>query len=92
MQKVQKTYSGTNSQSGSGAAGSDQWQAITHVARYVGDSRIPRSQISGAESWLNTTPKPFQAVGTQTTQEEEVRRLKRELDIVKQERDRIKKL
>ena len=40
---------------------------------------------------LRTAPKPSQAVDIRLRRREEVRRLKRELEVVKQERDRLKK-
>jgi transposase len=50
-----------------------------------------RRSINGAKNCTPHGPEAFPGSGHQTTQEEEVRRLKRELEIVKQERDILKK-
>ena len=62
---------------------------IAQVARELGisDTSIPewRKELAAHSS------EAFPGSGRQTAQEEEVRRLKRELEIVKQERDILKK-
>jgi transposase len=62
---------------------------IAQVARELGisDTSIHQWRKELAEHG----PEAFPGSGHQTAQEEEVRRLKREWEIVKQERDRLKK-
>jgi transposase len=62
---------------------------ITQVARELGisDTSIQKFRKELAEHGTEAFP----GSGHQTAQEEEVRRLKRELEIVKQERDILKK-
>ena len=63
---------------------------IAQVARELGisDSSIHQWRKELAEHG----PEAFPGSGHQKAQEEEVRRLKRELEIIKQERDILKKL
>ena len=88
MQKVQKTYTAEFKWEAVRLAQTSGKQ-ITHIARELGisDTSIPewRKELTehGSEA--------FPGSGHQTAQEEEVRRLKRELESVKQERDRLKK-
>jgi transposase len=62
---------------------------IAHVARELGisDTSIHQWRKELAEHGSEAFP----GSGHQTSQEEEVRRLKRELELVKQERDILKK-
>lgn len=63
---------------------------ITHIARELGisDTSIHQWRKELAEY----SSEAFPGSGHQTAQQEEVRRLKRELEVVKQERDILKKL
>ena len=55
-------------------------------------SLSPLAAVTTALSELTEHgPEAFPGIGHQTAQEEEVRRLKRELEVVKQERDILKK-
>lgn len=88
MQKVQKTYTPEFKREAVRLA-QTSGKPIAQVARELGisDTSIHqwRKELTehGAEA--------FPGSGHQTAQEEEVRRLKRELEIVKQERDIVKK-
>jgi transposase len=62
---------------------------ITHVARELGISDTSIHQWR--KELTEHSSEAFPGSGHQTAQEEEVRRLKRELDMVKQERDIVKK-
>jgi transposase len=63
---------------------------IAQIARELGisDTRVHQWRKELAAHG----PEAFPGSGHQTAQEEEVRRLKRELEVVKQERDILKKL
>lgn len=88
MQKVQKTYTPEFKQEAVRLA-QTSGKPIAQVARELGisDPSIHqwRKELSehGSEA--------FPGSGHQTAQEEELRRLKRELERVRQERDRLKK-
>jgi transposase len=88
MAKVQKTYTLEFKREAVRLA-QTSGKPIAHVARELGISDTSIHQwrkelaVHGSEA--------FPGSGHQTAQEEEVRRLKRELDIVKQERDILKK-
>lgn len=88
MQKAQKTYTAEFKREAVRLA-QTSGKPITHVARDLGisDTSIHqwRKELSEHSS------EAFPGSGHQTAQEEEVRRLKRELDMVKQERDILKK-
>ncbi len=88
MQKTQKTYTAEFKREAVRLA-QTSGKPIMHVARDLGisDTSIHqwRKELSEHSS------EAFPGSGHQTAQEEEVRRLKRELDIVKQERDILKK-
>jgi transposase len=88
MQKVQKTYTAEFKQEAVRLA-QTSGKPITHIARELGisDTSIHQWRKELAEHG----PEAFPGSGHQTPQEEEVRRLKRELEIVKQERDILKK-
>src|SRR5258708_20727617 len=62
---------------------------ITHIARELGISDTSIHQWR--KELTEHGSEAFPGSGHQTAQEEEVRRLKRELEIVKQERDILKK-
>ena len=62
---------------------------ITHIARDLGISDTSIHQWR--KELTEHGPEAFPGSEHQTAQEEEVRRLKRELEIVKQERDILKK-
>lgn len=88
MQKVQKTYTAEFKREAVQLA-QTSGKSIAQVAHELGisDTSIPewRKELTehGSEA--------FPGSGHQTAQEEEVRRLKRELEVVKQERDILKK-
>jgi len=88
MQKVQKTYTPEFKREAVRLA-QTSGKPIAQVARELGisDTSIPewRKELTEHNS------EAFPGSGHQTAQEEEVRRLKRELEIVKQERDILKK-
>jgi transposase len=88
MHKVQKTYTAEFKREAVRLAQTNG-KPITHIARELGisDTSIHQWRKDLAEHG----PEAFPGSGHQTTQEEEVRRLKRELEIVKQERDILKK-
>ncbi|GHO59855.1 transposase [Ktedonobacter robiniae] len=88
MQKVQKTYTPEFKREAVRLA-QTSGKPIAQVARELGISDTSIHQwrkelaVHGSQA--------FPGSGHQTDQEEEVRRLKRELEIVKQERDILKK-
>jgi transposase len=84
MAKVQKTYTGEFKREAVRLA-QTSGKPIAQVARELGisDSSIHQWRKELAEHG----PEAFPGSGHQTAQEEEVRRLKRELELVKQERD-----
>ena len=88
MQKVQKTYTPEFKREAVRLA-QTSGKSIAQVARELGisDTSIHqwRKELTGHG------PEAFPGSGHQTAQEEEVRRLKRELEVVKQERDILKK-
>ncbi len=88
MQKVQKTYTPEFKREAVRLA-QTSGKPIAQVARELGisDTSIHqwRKELTVHHS------EAFPGSGHQTAQEEEVRRLKRELEIVKQERDILKK-
>jgi transposase len=88
MHKVQKTYTAEFKREAVRLA-QTSGKPITHIARELGisDTSIHQWRKDLAEHG----PEAFPGSGHQTTQEEEVRRLKRELEMVKQERDILKK-
>lgn len=88
MAKVQKTYTIEFKREAVRLA-QTSGKPIAQVARELGisDTSIHQWRKELAEHG----PEAFPGSGHQTAQEEEVRRLKRELEIVKQERDILKK-
>ncbi len=88
MGKVQKTYTVEFKREAVRLA-QTSGKPIAQVARELGisDSSIHQWRKELAERGSEAFP----GSGHQTAQEEEVRRLKRELDIVRQERDILKK-
>ena len=88
MAKVQKTYTVEFKREAVRLA-QTSGKPIAQVARELGisDTSIHQWRKELAEHG----PEAFPGSGHQTAQEEEVRRLKRELEIVKQERDILKK-
>ena len=88
MQKVQKTYTPEFKREAVQLV-EMSGKPIAQVARELGisDSSIHQWRKELAEHGSEAFP----GSGQQTAQEEEVRRLKRELDVVKQERDILKK-
>lgn len=88
MQKVQKTYTAEFKREAVRLA-QTSGKSIAQVARELGisDTSIHQWRKELAEHGSQAFP----GSGHQTAQEEEVRRLKRELEIVKQERDILKK-
>ena len=88
MQKVQKTYTPECKREAVQLV-QTSGKPIAQVARELGisDSSIHQWRKELAEHGSEAFP----GSGQQTAQEEEVRRLKRELDVVKQERDILKK-
>jgi len=88
MAKVQKTYTVELKREAVRLA-QTSGKPIAQVARELGlsDTSIQKFRKELAEHG----PEAFPGSGHQTAQEEEVRRLKRELEIVKQERDSLKK-
>lgn len=87
MQKVQKTYTPEFKREAVRLA-QTSGKPIAQVARELGisDTSIPEWRKELTEHHAEAFP----GRGPQTAQEEEVRRLKREVAIVKQERDRVK--
>jgi transposase len=88
MQKVQKTYTPEFKREAVRLA-QTSGKPITHIARDLGISDTSIHQWR--KGLMEQGPEAFPGSGHQTAQEEEVRRLKRELEIVKQERDILKK-
>jgi transposase len=88
MQKVQKTYT-PEFKCEAVRLAQTSGKPIAHVARELGisDTSIHQWRKELAEHG----PEAFPGSGHQTAQEEEIRRLKRELEITKQERDILKK-
>ncbi len=88
MQKVQKTYT-TEFKREAVRLAQTSGKPIAQVSRALGisDTSIHQWRKELAEHGSQAFP----GSGHQTAQEEEVRRLKRELEIVKQERDILKK-
>jgi Transposase and inactivated derivatives len=88
MQKAQKTYTLEFKREAVRLA-QTSGKPITHIARELGisDTSIHQWRKELAEHGSEAFP----GSGHQTAQEEEVRRLKRELEITKQERDILKK-
>ncbi len=88
MQKVQKTYTVEFKREAVRLA-QTSGKSIAQVARDLGisDTSIQTFRKELAEHG----PEAFPGSGHQTAEVEEVRRLKRELEIVKQERDILKK-
>ncbi len=88
MQKVQKTYTPEFKREAVQLV-QTSGKPIAQVARELGisDSSIHQWRKELGEHGLEAFP----GSGHQTTQEEEIRRLKRELEITKQERDILKK-
>ncbi len=88
MQKVQKTYTPEFKREAVHLA-QTSGKPIAQVARELGisDTSIHQWRKELAEHGQEAFP----GSGHQTSQEEELRRLKRELEIVKQERDILKK-
>lgn len=88
MQKVQKTYAPEFKREAVQLV-QTSGKPIAQVARELGisDSSIHQWRKELAEHGSEAFP----GSGQQTAQEEEVRRLKRELEVVKQERDILKK-
>lgn len=88
MQKVQKTYTPEFKREAVRLA-QTSGKPIAQVARDLGISDTSIHQWRKELSEHNS--EAFPGSGHQIAQEEEVRRLKRELEIVKQERDILKK-
>ena len=88
MQKTQKTYTPEFKREAVRLAESSG-KPITHIAHELGisDTSIQKFRKDLAEHGQEAFP----GSGHQTAEVEEVRRLKRELEIVKQERDILKK-
>jgi transposase len=88
MQKAQKTYPPEFKREAVRLA-QTSGKSIAQVAREldISDTSIHQWRKELTEQ----SSEAFPGSGHQTAQEEEVRRLKRELDIVKQERDILKK-
>jgi transposase len=88
MQKTQKTYTAEFKREAVRLAQSSG-KPITHIARELGisDTRVQKFRKELAEHG----PEAFPGSGHQTALEEENRRLKRELERVRQERDILKK-
>ncbi len=88
MQKVQKTYTPEFKREAVRLA-QTSGKPIAQLARELGisDTSIHQWRKELAEHGSQAFP----GSGHQTAQEEEIRRLKRELEIVKQERDILKK-
>ena len=88
MKKVQRTYTAEFKREAVRLA-QTSGKPIAHVARELGisDTSIHewRKQLAGHGD------EAFPGSGHQTAQEEELRRLKRELEVTRQERDILKK-
>ncbi len=78
MHKVQKTYT------------AEFKREVVRLARTSGKP-IARLFTSGARNWPPMGTKPFREAGLRQRRREEVRRLKRELEVVRQERDILKR-
>jgi transposase len=88
MPKVQKTYSAEFKGEAVQLA-QTSGKSIAQVARELGISDTSIHQWR--KELTEHGSEAFPGSGHQTAQEEEVRRLKRELEVVKQERDILKK-
>ena len=88
MQKVQKTYTAEFKREAVQLV-QTSGKPIAQVARELGISDTSIHQWR--KELTEHGPEAFPGSGHQPAQEEEIRRLKRELDIVKQERDILKK-
>lgn len=88
MQKVQKTYTPEFKREAVRLVQTSD-KPIAQVARELGISDTSIHQWR--KELTEHGSQAFPGSGHQTSQEEEVRRLKRELEIVKQERDILKK-
>lgn len=88
MQKVQKTYTPEFKREAVRLV-QTSGKSIAQVARELGISDTSIHQWR--KELTEHGPEAFPGSGHQAAQEEEVRRLKRELEIVKQERDILKK-
>ncbi len=75
---------------GSSAARQEQWETDEPGGMPSWGSAIARCNI-GASNWLNRGSKPFLAVGIRPRRRRRSR-LKRELEITRQERDILKKV
>jgi transposase len=88
MQKVQKTYTPEFKREAVRLAQASG-KPIAQVARELGISDTSIHQWR--KELTEHSSEAFPGSGHQTAQEEEVRRLKRELEVMKQERDILKK-
>ncbi len=88
MQKVQKTYTAEIKREAVQLA-QTSGKSIAQMARELGISDTSIHQWR--KELTEHGSEAFPGSGHQTAQEEEVRRLKRELEVVKQERDILKK-
>ena len=88
MGKIQKTYTAEFKREAVRLA-QTSGKSIVQVARELGISATSIHQWR--KELAEHRQEAFPGSGHQTAQEEEVRRLKRELEIVKQERDLLKK-
>ena len=88
MQKIQKTYTAEFKREAVQLA-QTSGKPIAQVARKLGISDTSIHQWR--KELTEHGPQAFPGSGHQTAQEEEIRLLKRELDVVKQERDILKK-
>jgi transposase len=88
MQKVQKTYTPEFKREAVRLA-QTSGKPIAHVARDLGISDTSIHQWR--KELTEHGSEAFPGSGHQTAQEEEIRRLKRELELTKQERDILKK-
>jgi transposase len=88
MQKVQKTYTPEFKREAVQLA-QTSGKPIVQVARELGISDTSIHQWR--KELAHHGPEAFPGSGHQTDQEEEIRHLKHELEIVKQERDILKK-
>src|SRR5260370_2994589 len=88
MQRVQKTYMQEFKREAVRLA-QTSGKPIAQVARELGISDTSIHQWR--REWTAHSSEAFPGSGHQTAQEEEIRRLKRELEITKQERDILKR-
>lgn len=88
MKKVQKTYSAEFKREAVRLA-QTSGKPIAHVARELGISDTSIHEWS--KQLASHGDEAFPGSGHQTAQEEELRRLKRELEVTRQERDILKK-